>query len=208
MRKLPEPKASLAPSQPPPTEAAEPDAHLRSPSPLVSAPALSTAPSDLMAPARRPPRPAEVRPLAPARYKLEITMSQEAHDKLRRAQGLLRHSLPDGDPAAIVDRALTLLLENLERTKLAAASRPWTARASRTESRRIPAAVRRAVWARDGGRCALVGAVGRCAEKGFLELHHSPMRGAGSRPSKTSNCGVEPTINMKPSRSSFKRGRG
>jgi hypothetical protein len=40
-------------------------------------------------------------------------------------------------------------------------------------SRHIPAAVRRAVWTRDGGQCAFVGASGRrCSERGFLEFHH------------------------------------
>lgn len=32
--------------------------------------------------------------------------------------------------------------------------------------------MKRAVWDRDGGRCAFVGAAGRCAERGFLEYHH------------------------------------
>jgi hypothetical protein len=32
--------------------------------------------------------------------------------------------------------------------------------------------VKRAVWQRDGGRCAFVGALGRCSETGFLEYHH------------------------------------
>lgn len=36
----------------------------------------------------------------------------------------------------------------------------------------MPAAVRREVWARDQGRCAFVGATGRCTETGFLEFHH------------------------------------
>jgi 5-methylcytosine-specific restriction endonuclease McrA len=36
----------------------------------------------------------------------------------------------------------------------------------------VPAAVRRAVWARDDGRCAFIGADGRCGETGWLELHH------------------------------------
>jgi 5-methylcytosine-specific restriction endonuclease McrA len=39
-------------------------------------------------------------------------------------------------------------------------------------SRHVPAAVRREVWARDDGRCAFVGASGRCPETGFLEFHH------------------------------------
>jgi hypothetical protein len=28
------------------------------------------------------------------------------------------------------------------------------------------------VWSRDEGRCAFIGAQGRCRETGFLELHH------------------------------------
>ena len=32
--------------------------------------------------------------------------------------------------------------------------------------------VKRAVWQRDGGRCAFSGTRGRCVETGFLEFHH------------------------------------
>ena len=64
-------------------------------------------------------RPAIVRPLAPERYKVQFTVSSETHDKLRRAQDLLRHVIPSGDPAAIFDRALTMLVAELEKTRLA-----------------------------------------------------------------------------------------
>jgi 5-methylcytosine-specific restriction endonuclease McrA len=50
---------------------------------------------------------------------------------------------------------------------------------ARPGSRLIPAAVRREVWARDGGRCAFVGAHGRCTERGFLEFHHVTSFAAG-----------------------------
>jgi hypothetical protein len=119
-----------------------------------------------------PPRPAVVMPLAPERYKVQFTVSRETHDKLRRVQDLLRHSIPTGDPVAIFDRALTLLLADLERAKLAATARPQAARRGPSGSRHIPAAVRREVWKRDGGQCAFVGASGRCTERGFLEFHH------------------------------------
>jgi hypothetical protein len=130
-----------------------------------------------------PPRPAEVRPLSPTRYSLRVTLSADACAKLRRAQDLLRHAEPGGDPSAIVERALTLLVERLERVKCAARiSRPIPApSAARAEaprgaglrrSRHVPAGVRRAVWARDEGRCAFVGTGGRCTERGFLEFHH------------------------------------
>lgn len=117
-------------------------------------------------------RPAVVAPLAPERYKVQLTVSRETHDKLRRVQDLMRHVTPGGDLAVIFDRALTLLLESLERKKLAAVRRPRPCDAEASRSRHIPAAVRRAVWKRDGGRCAFKGANGRCTETGFLEFHH------------------------------------
>jgi hypothetical protein len=67
-------------------------------------------------PARRP---AVVRAVAPARYQIQVPVSAETHGKLRRAQDLLRHVIPDGDPAAVLDRALTVLLEQVERRKCA-----------------------------------------------------------------------------------------
>jgi len=75
-------------------------------------------------------------------------------------------------PPPIVDRALTVLIEDLERTKLAAARRPRSNGASASSSRHVPAVVKRAVWTRDQGRCAFVGNQGRCPETGFLEFHH------------------------------------
>jgi 5-methylcytosine-specific restriction endonuclease McrA len=113
-----------------------------------------------------------IAPLAPERYKIQFTASRETHDKLRRAQDLLRHTIPDGDVSAVVERALTVLLEQLERRQLAAVKRPRQPRPSRCDSRHIPAAVKRAVWSRDDGQCTFVGTHGRCTERGFLEFHH------------------------------------
>jgi hypothetical protein len=45
-----------------------------------------------------PVRPAVVQPLAPERFKVQFTVSPSTHDKLRRAQDLLRHVVPNGDP--------------------------------------------------------------------------------------------------------------
>ena len=42
-----------------------------------------------------PTRPARLEPIAPSRYKVEFTASAELHDKLTRAQALLRHRDPD-----------------------------------------------------------------------------------------------------------------
>lgn len=134
-------------------------------------------------------RPAVVAPLAPERYKVQFTASRETYDKLRRAQDLLRHMVPNGDPAIIMDLALTLLVADLERRKAGAVNRPRNAAARSgpnlggqtlpapppapsKPSRRIPSAVRREVWIRDNGRCAYVRTAGRCEERGLLEFHH------------------------------------
>jgi hypothetical protein len=120
-----------------------------------------------------PPPVPVVQPLAPERFKVQFTVSRETHDKLRHAQDLLRHSIPNGDPAKIFDRALTLLVQDLERRKLAHVARPRSSGASTSgNSRHIPAHVRREVSRRDGGRCAFVGKEGRCRETAFLEFHH------------------------------------
>lgn len=122
---------------------------------------------------------ARVAPLAPERYRIQLTVSRETHDKFRRAQALLGHALPSGDAAEIIDRALTLLVESLERKRLGETSRPRGSRPTADGSRHIPAAVRRAVWRRDDGRCAFVGASGRCRETAFLEFHHMEPYAAG-----------------------------
>jgi hypothetical protein len=137
----------------------------------VTAPVQSEAPSAQLAARDVPQRRAIVTPLAPDRFKIQITVSRETHDMLRRVQDLLRHSVPDGDPAVIFDRALTLLLAELERKKMAATTHPRPAVVA-SRSRHLPASVRREVWRRDAGQCAFVGTEGRCQERGFLEYHH------------------------------------
>ena len=127
--------------------------------------------------------PAAVRPLAPERYKLQVTIAAETRAKLQRAQDLLRHSLPSGDVALILDRALDLLVRDLERKKAAEVDRPRNLANPRTDSRHIPAEVRRAVWRRDGGRCAFTGAERRCDATAFLEFHHVMPFAAGGESS-------------------------
>ena len=74
-------------------------------------------------PAESSHRPAIV-PLAPERYKVQFTVSRECHDRLRRVQDLMRHTNPTGDPGVIFDRALALLLVDLDKRKLASAAKP------------------------------------------------------------------------------------
>jgi hypothetical protein len=66
----------------------------------------------------------DVVPLSPDRYQVRFMASAETCKKLRRAQDLLRHAVPSGDPGQIVDRALDALLDVLVRKKLAQTPRP------------------------------------------------------------------------------------
>jgi hypothetical protein len=133
-------------------------------------------------PLRTTPRPI-IETTSPERYRVQFTIGKESHEKLRRVQALLRREIPDGDPGAIFDRALTLLLEKVEKAKLGAATkprprsiRPGADRELRTPvvpSRDIPRHVQRGVSQRDGGQCAFVSRDGhRCTERTFLEFHH------------------------------------
>ena len=142
----------------------------------TSEPAPATAPpTAALVPTRRP----IVQPTAPERYRVQFTIGEETHEKLRRVQALLRREIPDGDPGAIFDRALPLLLEKVEKAKLGAAAKPRPRPTIRpgtdksVRSRDVPRAVKRAAWRRDAGQCAFVSPTGRrCSERAFLEFHH------------------------------------
>lgn len=124
------------------------------------------------------PRP-RAEPLGGERYVVRFTAGPELHAQLRELQGLMRHQIPDGAIAEILGRAVALLLEQVRKRKLGdcpaprpadPAARPGNER----PSRHVPAAIRRAVASRDGGRCTYVSASGRrCDARAFLEFHHS-----------------------------------
>jgi hypothetical protein len=143
VRKLPSPASPLMPEA------------------RVAEPARDALPSPAPVVAQAPARPTVIKPLAPERYKVQFTVTHETHEKLRRVQDLMRHIVPSGDPAAIFDRALTLLLADLLKAKCGATERPQRRRSTRAHSRHIPAGVKRDVWKRDEGQCAFQGDKGR-----------------------------------------------
>jgi len=128
-------------------------------------------------------RSASVEPLAPSRYKVQFTASTELHDKLERLQALMRSSVPDGDLAVIIEQAVTEKLERLEARRFAKTKAPRRSPAqvdTQSSSRHIPAAVRRAVYERDGGRCRFADEHGRrCTARDRLEFHHRHPFGYG-----------------------------
>ena len=148
-------------------------------------PALGTAPPPVPAAATGP----QLVPLSETRHKVQFTASDELRNKLERARDLMRHAHVDGDLAVVVERALDLLLEKLEKQRLGKTTRP---RESREESalakarpevaveRRVSRATRRAVFERDGERCTFTDVEGhRCPATTWLELDHVIARARG-----------------------------
>jgi hypothetical protein len=134
-------------------------------------------------------RPALVEPLAAERYLVKFTASASLRDKLERLQTLMRDGNPGVDIAAVVEAAVTEKLERLEARRFAQVKSPRKTLAetnTSASSRYSPAAVRRAVYQRDGGRCRYVDPRGRrCSERNNLEFHHhleSFGRGGDHRP--------------------------
>ena len=158
LRKLPQPRSSV------------------SATPVTTAPTSPAAPPAIPPAPRRSPDPV---PLAPGRYKLEVTLGEGARGKLKQLRDLLAHQIPNGDPAAIVERALDVLLTQVLKQKTGATDKPRArrvaderpSRAQRT--RAIPAEIRREVWTRDQSRCAFIGEDGHpCNETRGLEFAH------------------------------------
>ena len=89
----------------------------------------------------------------------------------------------------MVERAVDALLEKLEKERLGKTTRPRRT-AQSTKTGRVPTAVRRQVFARDGEQCTFVDAHGhRCASRAFLELDHVESRALGG-PDDASNVRV------------------
>jgi 5-methylcytosine-specific restriction endonuclease McrA len=128
-------------------------------------------------------RAAGVEPLAQDRHLVRFTASTELREKLERLQALMRSSVPDGDLVRIIDIAITEKLERIEAKRFGKARQPRKELAetdTTPASRHIPAAVRRAVYARDGGRCTFRDKNGRrCAKRHDLEFHHKKPFGRG-----------------------------
>jgi hypothetical protein len=81
--------------------------------PASPAPPTLVVPVGPLAPQRR------VAPLSPGRFELRLTISQQLHDKLMRAQELLGHAVPGGDIPQLLERALDELIARQEKLKFA-----------------------------------------------------------------------------------------
>jgi hypothetical protein len=93
--------------------------------------------------------PSRVAPLSPGHFSVTFTMETAMHNKLLRAQTLLRNQVRSGDLAEVFHRALDVMLERLEKRKVVATQ--WreesppaaTSRRPRALTARTPATSRR-----------------------------------------------------------------
>ena len=148
-------------------------------SPASPALALTlTAPAEVSArqepdPEQVRPRAAEVRPISEDQWSLRVTIDSACKEELETLKALLSHKIPGGDLGAVLREAIRCGIEKHGNRKGATA--PAKARRPKSEpgTSRIPAAVRREVWKRDGGTCAWKGEDGRrCGSRWQLELDH------------------------------------
>ena len=116
---------------------------------------------------------AKVTPLSSQSYAFQVTLDSEAHDDLRYAQALLGHQVRSGEIAQVLGAVLKIAIRQLEKQKFAVTDHPRGGHRESTKSRHIPAHVKRAVFERDGGRCAFVSDEGhRCQADTGLEFDH------------------------------------
>jgi hypothetical protein len=160
-----------------------------------------------------PPAPAAARisvePLSRDRFLVKFTASRAMKEKLALACDLLRHANPNGDVSVVLERAVDLLVAQLERAKQGRTKRPQKERpirnrtpvgdearprdqqaavvcpadlATTSRPRRAPVtrATRREVVERDGWRCSFVADDGRrCDARAFVEFDHETPMGRG-----------------------------
>jgi 5-methylcytosine-specific restriction endonuclease McrA len=128
-------------------------------------------------PARPPSRPAR-EAVSEDQWSMRVTIDAALKGDLETLRCLLSHKLPDGDLAEVLREAVRCAIEKHGKrrgaVKPARTRKPAEREARPAPGRQpIPAAVKRAVWERDGGRCTYVSAEGRrCESRWLLEYDH------------------------------------
>ena len=137
----------------------------------------SSEPAPAQVPGEPAPAPVEVEPApaqvpSPPERTSNITIRDSTRAKLRRAHDLLAGAVPFGDHDRVIAAALDDFIAKHEKRKFAVTDRPCRSRRVSKNPRLIPAEVRRAVHARDGGRCTYAGPTGHRCESRAVEFDH------------------------------------
>jgi hypothetical protein len=136
-------------------------------------------------PAAPPPR-TVAEPLTAELRRLHVTVSKRFLEKLDAARDALSHSHPGADAEAILEAGLDLVIEQAAK-RIGICARPKPAKSAASpeaepDSGHVPAAVKREVWIRDGGRCQrpLEGG-GICGSTHRLQFDHVVPRARGGK---------------------------
>ncbi len=128
-----------------------------------------------------PAKPATVEPLDAERVRLHMTVSRRFVEKLEAAKAALSHARPGASAEEVLEACMDLLVaQHAKRRGLV--EKPFkTGRPTTSDA--IPAAAKRAVWLRAGGRCEwrLEGG-GVCGSTLRLEFAHVTARAHGGAP--------------------------
>jgi 5-methylcytosine-specific restriction endonuclease McrA len=187
IRKLPEPAPRLLEPTPARSDCVTRDEPVEERVGDAEPPAAAEPPRDapppdrpsfaLTAPARPPSRPT-LEPISGDQWSMRVTIDASLKGDLETLRCLPSHKLPGGDLAEVLREAVRCAIERHGKRRGAVKpkrERKPAERKARPASARepIPAAVKRAVWERDGGRCTYVSADGRrCESRWRLEYDH------------------------------------
>ena len=137
-------------------------------------------------PEGRPAPPMRVEPLTANESRIHLTVSNQFLEKLEAARRGQGHVQPGATKEQVIEAALDLLLEK-QASRRAEVKRPQK-KPRPAKTNHVTAAVKRAVWTRDEGKCQWpVDGGGVCGSMTRLEIDHVVPRGRGG-PSTVENC--------------------
>jgi hypothetical protein len=147
----------------------------------ASSPGNAPHPAPMLLDAPRPR--VDVRAVSEGQWSLRVTVDRALKEDLETLSQLLSHKFPKGDLAAVLHEAVRCALEKHGKRKGAVKpARQVNAKAPPKDPAIVPAAVRRQVWERDGGRCAWVGPDGRrCGSRWQVEVDHVDAAARGGK---------------------------
>jgi len=116
-----------------------------------------------------------------------MTVSKGFIEKLEKARKGQGHAQPGASAEKVLEAALDLLLAQQAKRRAEVKQPQKNPRPSKNPNH-VPAAMRRAVWARDDGKCTWpLDSGGICGSTLRLEIDHVVPRGRGG-PSTVENC--------------------
>ena len=126
-------------------------------------------------------------PLTPDLRRLHMTVSKQFLEKLEAARKGQGHAQPGATSETVLEAALDLLLAQQAKRRAEAKTPQQNPRPAKNP-RHVPAAVKRAVWARDEGKCQFpLDSGGICGSTLRLEIDHIRPLARGGQ-STVANC--------------------